>query len=145
MDHGDKITLVKLLDLLRRLLHEMDMTSTPYMAFNNLMMEMVSDYHAIWSLDARSVVQKLLYAAIDLPGEMIPLANARSDIIGRLERDHLTVSGKNVRLQYELPLDDDHLNRNPPLRRITSIVKMEKSTQTEGTFQKKPVRAIILD
>ena len=115
------------------------------MAFNNLMMEMVSDYHALWSLDARSVVQKLLYASIDLPGEMIPLANAKSDIIGRLERDHLTVSGKNVRLQYDLPLDEEHLNKNPPLRRIVPTNKVDKSTQTAGIFQDKPVRAIILE
>ena len=115
------------------------------MAFNNLMMEMVSDYHAIWSVDARSVVQKLLYASIDLPGEMIPLANAKSDIIGRLERDHLTVSGKNVRLQYDLPLDDDHLTRNPPLRRMVPITKEDKTTQTDGIFRDKPVRAIILE
>ena len=45
MDDGDKITLVRLLDLLRRLLNELHVGSVPSMAFINLISEMVENYH----------------------------------------------------------------------------------------------------
>ena len=91
------------------------------------------------------MVQQMVYAAGDLPGDTLTLAKAKSDILARLERDYLKVSGKVVVLQYTLPLDDDHHDRNPPLRRVPVVKTEDKSTQTEGRFLDNPVKALILD
>ena len=91
------------------------------------------------------MVQQLVYAAGELPGDATALNRAKSDILGRLERDHLKVSGRVSVLQYTLPLDEDHLEKNPPLRRLPACKMEDKSTQTEGRFQDKPVKALILN
>ena len=91
------------------------------------------------------MVQQMVYAAGELPGDTMTLARAKSDILSRLERDHLKVSGKVAVLQYTLPLDDEHHFKNPPLRRVPVVKVEEKSTQTDGRFLEKPVTALILN
>lgn len=139
------MTLVKLLDLFRRILNELDIGGLPWMTFNNLMSEMVTEYHLLFGIKARNLVQRIIYAMTDVPGERIRLNNLRSDIIARLEREYTQIAGKMIMLEYLLPLDDRHFHENPPLRRIPAIVKTDKSTQTAGTFQQKPVQALILE
>ena len=133
------------MDLVQRLIHELDIGSVPCLAFTNLLSETVEDYHLFFGVRTRTLVQQLLYAAGELPGDAIAMARSKSDIISRLERDYLKVSGKSAVLQYTLPLDDNHLDRNPPLRRQPACQTEEKSTQTEGRFQDKPVKALILN
>ena len=133
------------MDLVQRLIHELDIGSVPFMAFTNLLSETVEDYHLFFGVRTRTLVQQLVYAAGDLPGNYLDLSRAKSDILSRLERDYLKVSGKSAVLQYTLPLDNDHLDRNPPLRRQPGYLTMEKSTQTEGRFQDKPITALILN
>ena len=124
---------------------ELDIGSTPFLAFTNLLSETVEDYHLFFGVRTRTLVQQIVYAAGELPGDARVLANARSDILCRLERDYLKVSGKSAVLQYTLPLDEFHLEKNPPLRRQPACKTMEKSTQTEGRFLDQPVKAIILN
>ena len=138
MDDGDKITLVRLLDLLRRLLNELHVGSVPSMAFINLISEMVENYHYHFGVDTRTIVQKIIYALVEVPGDTRTMYNIRSDIIGRLEREHRKVAGRMTTLQYMLPLDDKHLFENPPLRRVLEVQKADKSTQTAGIFQLTP-------
>ena len=133
------------MDFVRRIIHELDISSTPSLAFTNLLSETVENYHLFFGVTTRTLVQQLIYAAGDLPGNFLDLSRARSDILARLERDFVKVTGKNAVLQYTLPLDDDHLDRNPPMRRQPACTKMEKSTQTEGRFHDKPVTALILN
>ena len=138
MDDGEKITLVKLLDLFRRLLNELHVGSVPSMAFINLISEMVENYHYHFGVDTRTIVQKIIYAMVEVPGDMITMYNIRSDIVGRLEREHRKVAGRMTTLQYMLPLDEKHIFENPPLRRVTEIQKCDKATQTAGIFQLTP-------
>ena len=135
MDDGEKITLVKMLDLFQRLLNELHVGSVPSMAFNNLISETVEHYHYHFGVETRSLVQKVVYAMIELPGDTLKLYNLRSDIVGRLEREHRKVAGRMTTLQYMLPLDDQHLFENPPLRRMEEIQKVDQATQTAGIFQ----------
>ena len=108
------------------------------MAFTNLVSETVEFYHYHFGVDTRTLVQKVVYAMIDLPGDTLKLYNLRSDIMGRLEREHRQVAGRMTTLQYVLPLDDEHLFENPPLRRINEVLKVDKATQTAGIFQLTP-------
>ena len=137
--------MIKLLDLLQRLINELDIGGLPRMAFTNLMHEAVERYHMFFGIKTRLLVQQIVYAMTDLPGELIATANMRTDIMVRLERDHLKIGGQMTTLQYLLPLDDDHLIENPPMRRVPAAEKVDKSTQTKGVFQNKPVQAIILE
>ena len=139
------MTLVKILDFVQRIIHELDVGSTTALAFTNLLSETVQDYHLFFGVKTRTLVQQLVYAAGDIPGNFLELSRAKSDIVSRLERDYVKVSGKNSVLQYTLPLDDNHLDRNPPMRRQPTCSVMEKSTQTEGRFHDKPVKALILN
>ena len=116
---------------MRRLINELDIGSLPYLAFTNLMLDTVADYHLFWGVKTRTLVQQLMYAANDLPGQAIPLARAKSDLTARLERDNVMVASKTVLLQYILPLDDHHWEQNPPMRRIEPKSLESKSTQTE--------------
>ena len=141
MDDGEKLTLVKLLGLFRRLLNELHVGSVPSMALINLISETVENYHLFYSgVDTRTLVQKVVYAMVDLPGDSRTLFNIRSDIVGRLEREHRKVAGRMTTLQYMLPLDDAHMFENPPLRRLVSVQKVDKGTQTAGIFQLTPTQ-----
>ena len=139
------MTLVKILHYMRLLIHELDIGGTSYMAFTNLMYEIVEDYHLFFGVTTRTMVQQLVYASVELPGDFLELSKAKSDILRRLERDYLKVSGKVAILNYTLPLDDAHLDRNPPMRRIIPRNLVDKSTQTDGRFHEKPVTALILN
>ena len=138
MDDGEKLTLVNLLDLFRRLLNELHVGSVPSMAFINLISETVEHYHFHFGVDTRTLVQKVIYAMVEVPGDVHVMYNLRSDIVGRLEREHRKVAGRMTTLQYMLPLDDKHLFENPPLRRIGEVQKTDQSTQTAGIFQLTP-------
>ena len=105
------------------------------MAFQNLISETVETYHLYFGVDTRSLVQKVVYAMVDLPGDTQILYNIRSDIVGRLEREHRKVAGRMATLQYMLPLDDEHMYENPPFRRVQEVHKADKTTQTAGIFQ----------
>ena len=130
---------------MRLLIHELDVGGTSYMALTNLLYEIVEDYHLFFGVTTRTMVQQLVYATVELPGDFLELSKAKSDILRRLERDYLKVSGKTAILNYNLPLDEAHLDRNPPLRRQVPCILVDKSTQTEGRFQDKPVTALILN
>ena len=138
MDDGEKLTLAKMLNLFRRLLNELHVGSVPSMAFINLISETVETYHLYFGVDTRTLVQKVVYAMVDLPGDPRTLYNIRSDIVGRLEREHRKVAGRMTTLQYMLPLDDEHMYENPPFRRIQEARKVDKTTQTAGLFQLSP-------
>lgn len=142
---GTKLTLVKLLDLFRRLLHELDIGSLPFMALTNLMFETVEQYHSFWGVRTRSLVQHIVYTIVECPGDSLALANARTDITARLEKDYLKVGGRSTMLLYELPLDEAHADRNPSMRRLVPKTFDTKSTQTEGTILDQSVRALLLD
>ena len=133
------------MDLFRRLIHELDIGSLPAMAFTNLLMETVENYHLFWGVRTRTLLQQIVYSLAECPGDAKALANARTDVIARLERDHLKVAGRSTMLIYELPLDDDHLDRNPSMQRIKARKFEDKSTQTDGTILDQPVRALLLD
>ena len=145
MDDGQKLTLVKLLDHFRRILNELDIRSLPAMAMENLMYEMVQDFHLFWGVKTRTIVQQINYALADMPGDRLVLTRGRTDISLRLERDFIKVGGRSTMLLYDLPLDDKHFNGNPPMRRNYPKQTVEKSTQTEGTFSATPVLALIMD
>ena len=102
------------------------------------MSETVEHYHYHFGVDTRTLVQKMVYAMVDLPGDTLTLYNLRSDITSRLEREHRKVAGRMTTLQYMLPLDSAHLYENPPLRRIEEVVKVDRATQTAGIFQLTP-------
>ena len=137
--------MVNLMDLFRRLLNELHVGSIPRMTFSNLLSEMVDEYHLWFGVKTRHVVQKIVYAMMDLPGDVMVLRNLRSDIAVRLEREHHKIGGRMTTLAYYLPLDEKHLEANPPLKRVTPKDTTTKSTQTTGTFQSKPVQALILE
>ena len=109
------------------------------------MLETVQDYHMFWGVRTRTLVQQIHYAMADLPGDRLVLLKARTDISMRLERDFIKIGSRIAMLQYELPLDEDHLELNPPMRRVYPKTTIEKSTQTKGTFRSEPVTAIIMD
>lgn len=136
IDNGDKITLVKMMDLFRRLLNELHVGGLPKMAFNNILTEMVDEYNLLFGVKTRQLLQKVVYAMLEIPGDQFELMKMRSDISRRLERELLKVGGSTVTLQYMLPLDDDHWYGNPPLRRIPATKGLDKSTQTVGKLQK---------
>ena len=115
------------------------------MALTNLVTEMVESYHLPWGIKTRLLIQQIVYAISEVPGDARALANGKSDIISRLERDHLKVRGRATMLIYDLPLDDRHLVDNPSIRRYEPKIMESKSTQTEGSFSNKPVMALILD
>ena len=133
------------MNLIRRLLHELDLGSLPAMAFSNLMYEMVEQYHSFWGVRTRSLVQQIVYAMIECPGDAHALANARSDLTARLEKDFVKVGGRSTMLLYELPLDDAHADRNPSMRRLIPKTIETKATQTDGTILDQHVRALLLD
>ena len=108
------------------------------MAFTNLTSETVEHYHYHFGVDTRTLVQKTVYAMVDLPGDALTLYNLRSDITSRLEREHRQVAGRMTTLQYMLPLDEEHLFENPPLRRVEQVLKVDQSTQTAGIIQLTP-------
>ena len=139
------MTLVKLLNFYRRLLHELDIGSLPSMAITNLMMEMVEQYHSFWGVRTRSLIQQTVYAISDCPGDALELAKAKTDVTARLERDFLKVGGRTTMLYYELPLDEAHADRNPSMRRLVPRTFENKTTQTDGTILEQNVRALILD
>ena len=137
--------MVKLMDLMRRLINELELGSLPYTAMTNVLSEMVQNYHLLFGVRTRQLVQQIVYAMADCPGDFIKLQNLRCDISSRIDRDHHKVGGSRSTLQYELPLDDQHLLGNPPMRRVR-LPKMEsKNTQTEGRFYKSPVMALLTD
>ena len=144
MDNAEKITLVKILDFGRRLLNELEFDSVPYFAIKNMLFEIVEEYHLQEGIKTRACVQKILYAIADCPGDFITLSNLRTDISSRMERTHCNLGGKSWTLRYLLPLDDQHLDNNPPMRRISPITTSQKSTQTDGKFSAKPVLGLIL-
>ena len=115
------------------------------MAFSNIIVEMVDEYHCLFGVKTRQLIQKIVYAMQDIPGDTLVMCNLRTDITSRLEREHRHVGGRLTTLGYYLPLDDNHLSDNPPFRRIPANYKLDKSTQTDGVFQSKPVQALILD
>ena len=139
------MTLVKLLTHFRRLINELDVGSLPNLAFTNLMHETVEEYHWFFGVKTRVLVQQIIYAAAELPGDDLVLHKAKSEITSRLERSHLKVSSKSVMLQYTLPLDDQHLEINPPMRRMPAPTITSKSTQTEGKIHDAFVRAFNLE
>ena len=100
MDNGERLTLVKILHFLQCLIHELDVGCTAYLAFSNLITELVEDYHLYFGIRTRTMVQQIVYAAGEIPGDFLELAKAKSEILSRLERDHLKVSGKVPVLQY---------------------------------------------
>ena len=145
MDNGDKLTMVKLMDLIRRLLNELDEGGLPKMAFSNILVEMVDEYHCLFGIKTRQLVQKIVYAMMELPGNALTMQRLRSDITSRLEREHRHVGGQLTTLGYYLPFDENHLRDNPPFRRIPAFYKLDKSTQTDGIFHSKPVQALIME
>ena len=140
IDNGDKITLVKMLDLMRRLVNELHVGGLPKMAFTNILTEMVDEYNLLFGVKTRQLLQKVVYAMMELPGDQFELMKLRSDISQRLERELLKVGGSTITLQYMLPLDDDHWYENPPLRRVPSTTRSDKATQTVGEFQNDTAR-----
>ena len=144
MDDAEKITMVTILDLGQRLINELELNSVPQLAFNNVMYEMVERYHLYFGITARNLVQMILYALSDCPGDYIVLRNLRTDISNRMDGDHCKTGGKYRTLRYTLPLDKDHLSDNPPMRRIHPVSLENKSTQTNGTINDKPVMALIM-
>lgn len=145
MDNAQKITLTKILNLGQRLINELELDSVTQIAFKNVMYEMVEKYHLFFGITARTLVQQLLYAMADAPGDHIVRSRLHSDIATRMDRDHCKTGGIYRTLRYELPLDDDHLKENPPMRRLSPVSREDKSTQTNGTFNKKPVMALIME
>ena len=137
--------MVNLLDLIRRLMNELDEGGLPKMAFGNIITEMVDEYHCMFGVKTRYLVQRIVYAMMELPGDAMVLTKLRSDITLRLEREHRKLGSYMTTLAYYLPLDDDHLRDNPPFRRMPPDNKVDKSTQTIGTFQTKPIQALILN
>jgi len=135
IDNGDKITLVKMMDLMRRLLNELHVGGLPKMAFSNILTEVVDEYNLLFGVKTRQLLQKVVYAMMELPGDQFELMKLRSEISRRLERELLKVGGSTITLQYMLPLDDDHWYGNPPLRRIPATKGSDKSTQTVGILQ----------
>ena len=144
MDNAEKITLVKILDYGRRLLNELEFDSVIFFAVQNTLFEIVEEYHLYDGIKARTCIQKILYAVAECPGDFITLSNLRTDISSRMERNHCRLGGKFWTLRYLLPLDINHLDNNPPLRRISPITSTPKSTQTDGKFSGKPVLGLIL-
>ena len=136
---------MKLLDLIRRLMNELDEGGLPKMAFANIITEMVDEYHCLFGVKTRYLVQRIVYAMMELPGDAFALTKLRSDITARLEKEYRKIGGRLTTLAYYLPLDDNHLSDNPPFRRMPPSYKEDKSTQTNGTFQSKPVQALILE
>ena len=139
------MTLVSILDRVQRLINELDVGGMPQMAFTNLVYETVENYHLFFGVKTRHLVQQIVYAMTDLPGNQRDICNMRTDIMARLERESLKVGGQVATLQYLLPLDENHLNGNPPMQRCVDVKMEDKGTQTSGTFQAKPVQAIILE
>ena len=137
--------MVKLMDLLRRLINELELGSLPYTAMKNVLSEMVQDYHLIFGVKARHLVKTIVYAMVDCPGDHIKMSNLRYDITSRIDRDHHKIGGSRTSLQYLLPLDELHLLENPPLRRVREPMVEDRATQTEGSFYKSPVMALLLD
>ena len=137
--------MVKLMDLIRRLLNELELGSLPFTAMTNVLSEMVQNYHMVFGVQTRQLVQQIVYAMADCPGDFIKLNNLRWDISSRIDRDHHKVGGSRSTLQYLLPLDDFHLNENPPMKRVRTPLMEEKATQTEGCFYKAPVLALLMD
>ena len=115
------------------------------MAFTNIISEMVDEYNCLFGIKTRNLVQKIVYAMMELPDKDLMMVRLRSDITSRLEREHRKVGHRLTTLSYLLPLDQDHLLENPPMRRMPASTKEDKSTQTNGTFQSKPVQALILE
>ena len=145
IDNGEKITMVRLMDLIRRLLNELDVGGLPKMAFTNVLTEMVDEYNLLFGVKTRQLLQKIVYAMMELPGDQFELLKIRSSIAQRLERELLKVGGRMMTLQYLLPLDQEHLFDNPPMRRIPAKTLVDKSTQTVGVFQNKTIHALILE
>ena len=145
MDNGEKITLVKILDLAERLIHELEIDSLPQMAMTNVVAEIVEKYHLFFGIKARTCIQLLVYAIADVPGDTLVLNRLRTDITTRLERDHMKTGGLFHTMNYELPLDEAHLDRNPPMRRCSTKSSTNTATQTAGTFNEKPVMALIME
>lgn len=133
------------MDLIRRLLNELELGSLPFTAMNNVLSEMVQNYHLESGVKTRQLVQQIVYAMADCPGDFIKLNNIRWDISSRIDRDHHKVGGSRSTLQYLLPLDDFHLDENPPMKRVRTPLMEEKATQTDGCFYKAPVFALMLD
>ena len=144
MDQAEKITLVDILDLVRRLINELELNSVPLIALTNVIYEAVEQYNLLFGVKARTLVQQLIYAMADVPGDHLLLARLTSDISVRMDRDHCKTGNQYMSLRYLLPLDSDHLKENPPMRRLTPKHLEEKATQTHGTFGDKPVMALIM-
>ena len=115
------------------------------MAFTNVLTEMVDEYNLLFGVKTRQLLQKIVYAMMELPGDQFELLKIRSSIAQRLERELLKVGGRMMTLQYLLPLDQEHLFDNPPMRRIPAKTLVDKSTQTVGVFQNKTIHALILE
>ena len=145
MDNAQKITLVKILDLGQRLVNELELDSVTQIAFKNVLYEMVEKYHLFFGMTARTLVQKLLYAMVEAPGDHILRMRLHSDISTRMDRDHCKTGGMYRTLRYEIPLNDLHLKDNPPMRRVAPVSTENKSTQTNGTCNEKPVLALIME
>ena len=105
------------------------------MAFTNVLTEMVDEYNLMFGVKTRQLLQKVVYAMMELPGDQFAMMKLRSEITHRLERELLKVGGRLTTLQYMLPLDDDHLYGNPPMRRIPALTVADRATQTVGVLQ----------
>ena len=137
--------MVKLMDHMCRLINELELGSLPYTAMKNVLSEMVQNYHLTPGVQTRQLVQSIIYAMADCPGDFIKLNNLRYDISSRIDRDHHKVGGSRSTLQYLLPLDNLHLMENPPLRRVREPLVEDKATQTQGCFYRSPVMALLMD
>ena len=144
MDKAEKLTLVDLLNLIRILINELELNSVSNVALTNVMFEAVEQYNLFFGLKARTFVQQILYAMADVPGDFIVLSRLRTDIATRMDRDHCKTGNQYLSLRYILPLDQEHLKDNPPMRRVSTKQLKDKSTQTNGKFGEKPVLALIM-
>ena len=63
------------MDLIRRLLNELELGSLPFTALNNVLSEMVQNYHLEFGVKTRQLVQQIVYAMADCPGDFIKLNN----------------------------------------------------------------------